>query len=143
VSHIVSAAFDSYPLWARSALAVAVVLVIAYLAAEGLSRLAWRALRPLLGERGAGFGAAPLLGPVRLIRLAVFVLVTGALILPAMELAGVRTFVGLESRVVLAWLFGSGLRVGLILLLSYTILRITSLVVARVEQDVTEAAGTG
>jgi small-conductance mechanosensitive channel len=117
------------------------VIVVAYLVAELLARVAWRFLRPMVGERAAGFAAAPLLRPIRLIRVAVFVLVAGALILPAMELAGVRTFIGLDPRSLAAWLFGSGLRIGLILLLSYAVVRVTSLIIARFEQDVMETAG--
>ena len=58
-----------------------------------------------------------------------------------MELAGVRTFTGLDPRGLAGWLFGSGLRIGLILLLSYAIVRVTSLIIARFEQDVMETAG--
>jgi moderate conductance mechanosensitive channel len=138
---MISAAFDSYPVWATGSLALASVFVIAYVVAELLARVAWKFIRPLVGERASGFAAAPLLRPIRLIRVAVFVLVAGALVLPAMELAGVRTFTGLDPRGVAAWLFGSGLRIGLILLLSYAIVRVTSLIIARFEQDVMETAG--
>jgi small-conductance mechanosensitive channel len=134
--------FESYPAWATATMAILAVFVLAYLVAELVSRFAWRFIRPILGDRAAGFtAAAPLLRPIRLIRVAVFMLVAGALILPAMELAGVQTFIGMNPRGLLAWFFGSGLRIGLILLLSYTIIRVTSLVVARFEQDVMEAAG--
>jgi hypothetical protein len=138
---MISAAFDSYPIWATTSLAFAGVIVVAYLVAELLARVAWRFLRPMVGERAAGFAAAPLLRPIRLIRVAVFVLVAGALILPAMELAGVRTFIGLDPRSLAGWLFGSGLRIGLILVLSYAVVRVTSLIIARFEQDVMETAG--
>ncbi len=138
---MISAAFDSYPIWATGSLALASVFVVAYVVAELLARVAWKFIKPMVGERAAGFAAAPLLRPIRLIRVAVFVLVVGALILPAMELAGVRTFTGLDPRGLAGWLFGSGLRVGLILLLSYAIVRVTSLIIARFEQDVMETAG--
>ena len=106
-------AFNGYPIWFSGTLALASVFVIAYLVAELLARVAWKFIRPLLGERASGFAAAaPLLRPIRLIRVAVFVLVAGALILPAMELAGVQTFIGLDPRSLAAWLFGSGLRIG-------------------------------
>jgi small-conductance mechanosensitive channel len=138
---MISAAFDSYPMWATGSLALASVFVIAYVVAELLARVAWKFIRPMIGDRAAGFTATPLLRPIRLIRVAVFVLVAGALILPAMELAGVQTFIGLDSRSLAGWLFGSGLRIGLILLLSYAIVRVTSLIIARFEQDVMETAG--
>jgi small conductance mechanosensitive channel len=138
---MISAAFDSYPIWATGSLALASVFIIAYLAAELLARFAWKFIRPIVGERAHGFAAAPLLRPIRLIRVAVFVLVAGALILPAMELAGVQTFTGLDPRGVATWFFGSGLRIGLILVLSYAIVRVTSLIIARFEQDVMETAG--
>ena len=121
---MISAAFASYPIWATGSLALASVFVIAYVVAELLARVAWKFLRPMVGDRAAGFTAAPLLRPIRLIRVAVFVLVAGALILPAMELAGVRTFIGLDPRGLAAWLFGSGLRIGLILLLSLSLIHI-------------------
>jgi small-conductance mechanosensitive channel len=138
---MISAAFDSYPIWATSSLALASVFVVAYLVAELLARFTWRFIRPMVADRAAGFAAAPLLRPIRLIRVAVFVLVAGALILPAMELAGVQTFTGLDPRGLAGWLFGSGLRIGLILLLSYAIVRVTSLIIARFEQDVMETVG--
>lgn len=138
---MISAAFDSYPVWATGSLALAGVFVVAYLVAELLARVAWKFIKPMVGDRAAGFAAAPLLRPIRLIRVAVFVLVVGALILPAMELAGVRTFTGLDPRGLAGWLFGSGLRIGLILLLGYAIVRVTSLIIARFEQDVMETAG--
>lgn len=138
---MISAAFDSYPIWATSSLALASVFVIAYFVAELLARVAWKFIKPLVADRAAGFAVAPLLRPMRLIRVAVFVLVAGALLLPAMELAGVQTFTGLDPRSLAGWLFGSGLRIGLILLLSYAIVRVTSLIIARFEQDVMETAG--
>jgi small-conductance mechanosensitive channel len=138
---MISAAFDSYPIWATGSLALASVFVVAYVVAELLARVTWKFIRPMVGERASGFRATPLLRPIRLIRVAVFVLVAGALILPAMELAGVQTFTGLDPRGLAGWFFGSGLRIGLILLLSYSIVRVTSLIIARFEQDVMETAG--
>jgi small-conductance mechanosensitive channel len=135
-------AFDGYPIWFSGTLALASVFVIAYLVAELVARVSWKFIRPMLGERASGFAAAaPLLRPIRLIRVAVFVLVAGALLLPAMELAGVQTFTSLHPRGLAAWLFASGLRIGLVLVLAYTIVRVTSLIIARFEQDVMEAAG--
>ena len=63
------------------------------------------------------------------------------LILPALELVGLPTSVGLDPRSLGEWLFGSGLRIGLIMLLELPSCAIASLIVARFEQDVIEAAG--
>jgi small conductance mechanosensitive channel len=138
---MIAAALEGYPLWVNSALAIGCVFVISYLIAEVASRFVWNIFRPMLGERAAGFAGASLLRPVRLIRVAIFLLVAGVLILPAMELAGVHTFVGMKPGALAAWVFGSGLRIGLILLLSYIIIRVVALVVTRFEQDVSAAGG--
>lgn len=138
---MIAAIFDGYPAWATGAFALAGTLVIAYIVAELTSRGAWRLLRPLLGARAAGFQAAPLLRPVRLIRVAVFLMVAASLILPAMELVGIRTVAHIRPEALIAWLVESGVRIGLILLLAWLIIRITALVLARFEQDVATAGG--
>ncbi len=134
--------FVGYPTWAAITLALACDLVIAYLGAELVSRLARRLSRGLLGERAAtGFQATTLLKPMRLLRLAVFLLLLGVLTFPALELAGVGTFIGLHPRALATWFFESGLRIIFIVVLAFSIIRVSSLIVARFEQDLTETSG--
>lgn len=134
--------FVGYPTWAAITLALACDLVIAYLGAELVSRLARRLSRGLLGERAAtGFQATTLLKPMRLLRLAVFLLLLGVLTFPALELAGVGTFIGLHPRALATWFFESGLRIIFIVVLAFSIIRVSSLIVARFEQDLSEGDG--
>jgi small conductance mechanosensitive channel len=133
--------FEGYPSWVSGAVAVVVTLVISYLIAEVIARGAWRLLRPLLGERAAGFQGAPLLRPIRLIRVVVFLLVAASIVLPAFELVGFRTFAHLKPEALIAWLVESGVRIGLIILLAYVIVRVTGLVLSRFEQDFATLGG--
>jgi small-conductance mechanosensitive channel len=134
--------FVGYPTWAAITLALACDIVIAYLGAELVSRLARRLSRGLLGERAStGFQATTLLKPMRLLRVAVFLLLVGVLTFPALELAGVGTFVGLHPRALATWFFESGLRILFIVVLAYSLIRVSSLIVARFEQDLTETGG--
>src|SRR5262245_52939925 len=133
--------FQGYPTWLAGLMAMAAVFVLAYLIAELASRLARNVGQHLLGARGTGFHATSLARPLRLLRFAVFLLLVGVLTFPALELAGVQTLVGLHPRALLAWFFESGLRIGFIVLLGFSLIRVTGLIVARLEQDLTSAAG--
>jgi len=133
--------FVGYPAWAAVMIAMACVFVLAYVGAELMSRAARNASQALLGDRLTGFQATTLLKPMRLVRFAVFLLLVGVLTFPALEIAGVGTFVGMHPHALAAWFFESGLRIGFILLLAYAIIRVSSLIVARFEQDLTAVGG--
>jgi small conductance mechanosensitive channel len=137
----IASMFDGYPSWVSGAVAVVITLAISYLVAEVIARGAWRLLRPLLGQRAAGFQATPLLRPIRLIRLVVFLLVAASIVLPAFELVGFRTFAHLRPEALVAWLVESGVRIGLITLLGYVIVRVTGLVLSHFEQDFAALGG--
>jgi len=133
--------FEGYPTWLAGLMVLAAVFVLAYLIAELTSRIARDVAQRILGARGAGFQATSLVRPVRLLRFAVFLLLVGVLTFPALELAGVQTFVGMHPQALAAWFFESGLRIGFIVLLGFSIIRVTALIVARFEQDLTSAGG--
>jgi moderate conductance mechanosensitive channel len=118
-------------------LAMACVFVLAILFAEAAARAARKVSHRLLGARGTGFHATSVIQPIRLLRFFVFVLMVGVLTFPALELAGVQTFVGMHPHALATWFFESGLRIGFILLLGYSIIRVVTLIVARFEQDLT------
>ncbi len=133
--------FQGYPTWMAATMAMAGVFVLAYLVAEATVRVARNVSHRILGARGAGFQATSLMRPLRLLRFAVFALIAGVLTFPALELVGVQTFVGMHPHALAAWFFESGLRIGFILLLSFSIIRVETLIVTRFEQDLTAAGG--
>jgi small conductance mechanosensitive channel len=77
----------------------------------------------------------------RLVRIVVFLLLSLVLVFPALELVGLSTSVGLHPEALAAWLFESGLRIGVILLVSFLIMRITVTVTARFEREVERSEG--
>jgi len=133
--------FQGYPTWMAGLMAMAAVFVLAYLIAEISGRVARDLAQHILGARGTGFQATSLIRPVRLLRLAIFLLLAGVLTFPALELAGVQTFVGMHPHALATWFFESGLRIAFIILLGFSIIRVTALIVVRFEQDLTTGGG--
>ena len=72
--------------------------------------------------------------PIRAVRLGVFVLVAAALSSPVFDLIGVQ-IPGMDWAALTAWLLGPGLRVLLVVLLAYLLLRILGLAVERLETE--------
>jgi small-conductance mechanosensitive channel len=121
--------------WQAILLAVIPTLVLAWIAARTVRRLAARGLRALLHD--TLHESSPLVrGPLRLLSAAVFVLVSALVLVPAFELAGLHPQTGVHLETVGIWAFGAGLRVTVISLLAYASVRATSLVVRRFEHEV-------
>jgi small-conductance mechanosensitive channel len=118
-------------------IAVVSTLVIAWLAARVVRRLGIHALRALV--RDTVLESSPhVRRPVRLLGGAVFVLVIGLLLFPALEIAGLHPRAGIDMRTLANWVFKAGLKVGLIALLAYAAVRATALVVSRFEYEMTQ-----
>lgn len=121
-------------------LALAPTLVLAWLASRIVKRLATAGLRGLLRDTIAS--SSPLVrGPLRLIGAAAFLLTLAVLLFPAFQLAGLRPRTGMRLHTLAAWTFNSGLKVVIIVLLAYAIVRITALLVTRFEHEMN--LGTG
>ncbi|MCC6162786.1 MAG: mechanosensitive ion channel [Acidobacteria bacterium] len=132
--------FDGYPDWARAILVAVIVLTVAYMVAEAFSRLVG-ALIGRIDARVSGELArrrATRAG-LRVVRLIVTLLVAAVLMFPSMALVGLRPGVGLTPESLAMWMTGSGLRIGLVVLLSWLVTHVVALGVARLESDV----GTG
>jgi small conductance mechanosensitive channel len=122
--------------WQQIALAVAPTLAIAWLAARLAGRLATSALTGMLGDQVET--KSPLVsGPLRLVRIAVFLLTVALLIFPAFEMAGLRPRTGVGLTNLLTWTFESGLRIALIVIFAYALIRASHLAVRRFEHELT------
>lgn len=132
--------FADYPPWFAATSAVVVSAVVAYLVAEVVSRAICRALTRVVASHGDHHGRLAVERAGRLIRLVVFGLLVLVLAFPALELVGLETSVGLQPEALAAWFFESGLRIGVVVLVSFLIVRIISTVTLRFERQM---EGTG
>jgi small conductance mechanosensitive channel len=128
--------------WPELTLAVALALLAAYvisnLAARGV-RSMLRAILPVESEERF------VSGPGRAIHVFLFLILAAALTFPALTLAGYKTGFTTDRDALIAWLRDagarSGLRIGIVLLASYLIVRIGTAAARRFEHEM--SAGTG
>jgi small conductance mechanosensitive channel len=126
--------------WQLVATALIPVLVIAWLAARLAKRAAAAGIRALLQDTLVV--SSPLVrGPLRLVGAATFVLLTAVLLFPAFELVGLQPRAGIHLQTVAAWSFASGLRVILIVIIAYALVRTVGLVVRRFEHELNRGTG--
>jgi small-conductance mechanosensitive channel len=132
--------FEGHADWQPIALALGGTVLVAWMVARLARRLATAALRAILKDTLTP--ASPLVRrPLRLVTIAAFLLVVGLLLFPAFELVGLRPRTGIHLIQVAAWSFGSGLRVTVIAIIGYALIRATHLVARRFEHEVSQGAG--
>jgi small conductance mechanosensitive channel len=132
--------FDGPVEWQLVAAAMVPTLILAWIAARLAKRMVARALRGAL--QGTLVESSPLVrGPLRLIGIATSVMIAGVLLFPAFEVVGLKPRTGVHLQSIASWMFASGLRVILISVLAYALIRTVGLVVSRFEHDL--SAGTG
>jgi moderate conductance mechanosensitive channel len=128
--------FEGPPEWHLIAAAVIPTLVLALIGARIARRLAAAGMRAVVRDTLAP--TSPLVrGPLRLIGVAVFILLVCIILFPALELAGFRPRTGVTLRSIAEWALTSGVRVLLIVLIAYALVRMTALVVSRFEHELT------
>jgi len=132
--------YDPQPDWQLVALVVVPIVLIAWLAARFVRRIAARAMQHML--HGTLTTSSPLVkGPLRLIGFATFVLIFSVFVFPAFELAELRPRFGLHLRGLSSWTFDSGLKVLLIAAMALAAIRIVGVGVKRFEHDVNFGTG--
>ena len=118
-------------------LAVVPTLVLAALAAFVAGRLARRALQAIVGEH-LSLSSPLVQGPLRLVNVATFVVCASLLLFPAFELVGLHPRTGVSLKTIAEWAFGHGIKVVVIGLLAYALIRATALLVRRFEHEVSK-----
>lgn len=126
--------FDAPVQWQAIALAIVPALLAAWLAARVVRRLVAAGLRRMLGDT-LTTSSALVKGPLRFIGGLTFLLVFATLVFPSSEVAGMHPRFGVRLRTLADWTFESGLKITLITLLAYAVIRITVLVVRRFEHE--------
>jgi small conductance mechanosensitive channel len=137
----IASLFSDYPAWFAATAAVAVTAVVAYLVADAIARILTVGMHGMLGHASDDHGRVALARSARLVRAAIFLLVSMVLVFPALELVGLSTSVGLHPEALGKWLLESGLRIGLVVLVSFLVVRIASTVTTRLERDIEASAG--
>lgn len=131
--------FISPPDWQTLTIVVAGVLLTALIAAE----LGARLLRVILvrfarGDARVTLKSPIVRAPIRLLRLTLFVLIAIALAPPALELAGARLRRGLRLEQLADWGATHGLKIIVIAVLAFVLVRTVDLLVRRFEHEVSQ-----
>jgi small conductance mechanosensitive channel len=120
-------------------LALALAATLAAAAALTAGRLVRRLLTAV--GRESALTEPVVHGTLRALRVVTFIIVLAVLAFPALELAGVSLQVGLHPRDLGRWAAATGIRITVILLLAFALVRILTTVITRTERDL--ALGTG
>ena len=124
--------------WPELTLAVTLALVAAYIIADVVARVVESMLRAILPD---GHEQLFVDRPKRVIRLVIFAIIAVALAFPALTFVGVRTDVGANREELLEWLMNAGLRIALISVTAYMVVRIGTAAARRFETEM--STGTG
>ena len=90
-------------------LAVTLAVVAAYVIAHFISRIAESVLRAVIAD--SNLEAMFVDRPQRIVRLTIFLVISAALIFPAVRIAGYETVLGSNPQAVVGWLLAAGLRI--------------------------------
>ena len=125
--------------WPGLAAAVGVALLAAYVVAALVGRVAQTLLRAVIAD--PQLEARLVDRPRRIVRVAIFLITAVALLLPALKLAGYRARLGGEPEALARWLLDRGLRIGLIAVAAYIVIRIGSAATGRFEREMSRGGG--
>jgi small conductance mechanosensitive channel len=125
--------------WPELALALALALVAAYLLAGFVSRLVSAMLRGIIPDPETE--ALFIERPQRIIRATIFAVTALALALPALKLAGYRSRVGVDPEALVRWVFDAGLRIAIIAVAAYFLVRLGSAATRRFEREMSRGSG--
>jgi small conductance mechanosensitive channel len=124
--------------WPELTLAVTLALVAAYIIADILARGAESILRAIVPDEHEKLFVNR---PKRIVRLVIFLITGVVLAFPALAFVGVETNIGANREELVAWLLNGGLRIALIALAGYMVIRIGTAAARRFETEM--SAGTG
>jgi small conductance mechanosensitive channel len=129
--------------WPVVIVALAAALAVAYVLAAIVARLSRASLLLVFGDRAGRPADGLVQRPVRIVRAVVFVLIMAVLVRPTLNLAGLRPMIGVESPALMAWLFGSGLRITLLAVITYLLVKAIGAVTGRFEEVLRHQAAGG
>jgi small conductance mechanosensitive channel len=125
--------------WPAMVLAIALALVIAYLVADVVGRAVHSVLRAVIADPHVE--ALLVERPRRVVRLVVFLATAAALSLPALRLAGYKTTVGGSPEALARWALDGGIRIVVISIAAYLVIRIGTAATGRFEREMSRGTG--
>jgi moderate conductance mechanosensitive channel len=125
--------------WPELTLALALALLLAYVIADRVARLAWSILQAIIEDREVH--AQFVDRPRRIVQLVVFLVTAAAVVPPALQLAGYRTRFGGNPDALLRWFLDAGLRIVIIAITAYFVLRAGSAAARRFEREMSRGTG--
>src|SRR5258706_4288867 len=125
--------------WPEMTLAVALALLAAYLVADIVARIARSILRAIIEDHEVE--ALFVDRPGRIVRVAIFLVTAAALAFPALTLAGYRTRFGSNPEALILWMLDAGLRIAIIAVVAYFVIRIGSAAARRFERQMSRGTG--
>jgi moderate conductance mechanosensitive channel len=126
--------FEGPAHWERIVAALVPTLVLAWLAARVARRVTCAGMRAVVGDTLAP--SSPLVrGPLRLVGAVTFVVILAVVLFPAFELAGLQLRNGRHLPQLADWSYKHGLRVLVIVVIAFALVRVMALLVARFEHE--------
>jgi moderate conductance mechanosensitive channel len=125
--------------WPELTLALTLAFLAAYLVAGIIARGVSAILRAIIPDPETE--ALFVDRPQRVIKLASFAVTAAVLALPAMKIAGYRSRIGVDPEVLLRWLFDTGLRIVIICVAGYFLVRTGSAAARRFESEMSRGSG--
>ncbi len=119
--------------------ALAFAIATAYVVADLVSRVAQSILQAIIADHEVQ--AQFVDRPRRVVQLVVFLVTAAALASPALKLAGYRTSFGGNPDALLRWFFDAGLRIIVIAIAAYFVIRIGSAAARRFEHEMSRGTG--
>lgn len=133
--------FSTPPDWQTLTLVAAGVLLGALVVAELAARIVRFVLvRCMRGDARASLKSPIVRAPIRLLRLSLFLVMAVVLAPPALELAGTPLRRGLRLEQVAEWGTTHGLRVVIIAIVAFVLVRLVGILVSRFEHEVSQNA---
>jgi moderate conductance mechanosensitive channel len=125
--------------WPELTLALMLAFAASYAVAEFIARLAQSVLRGIISDPELETMLVD--RPRRIVKIAIFLVVAGALSFPAMRLAGYRSRFARDPEQIARWLFESGLRIAVISVAAYIVIRMGTAGALRFEREMSHGSG--
>jgi small conductance mechanosensitive channel len=125
--------------WPELTLAITAAAVGAYVVSHFVARMVEATLRAIIKDDLLERRFVD--RPRAVVRVVVFLLTGIALSVPALQLAGVRREFGRTPRAAAEWLLESGLRIAVVALAAYFVIRIGSAAARRFEREMSQGTG--
>src|SRR5476649_1873374 len=125
--------------WPELTLALALTLGAAYLVADVVARAVHSILHAILEDREVETLFVD--RPRRIVRVVIFLVTAVALAFPALNLAGHPTRFGGNPEALIRWLLDGGIRIAIIAVAAYFVIRIGSAAARRFEREMSRGTG--